>query len=83
MLMREAKVERARQMLVDAERRARAGEPLEPIAMMYRTSVQQAGPFTRSDFVPGLGRVNAAIGAAFGLRPARRARWSRPTSSSS
>jgi peptidyl-prolyl cis-trans isomerase D len=68
MLMREARVQRARQMLVDAERRARAGEPLEPIAMMYRTSVQQAGPFTRSDFVPGLGRVNAAIGAAFGLR---------------
>jgi parvulin-like peptidyl-prolyl isomerase len=26
-----------------------------------------AGPFTRDDFVPGLGRQNAVVGAAFGL----------------
>jgi hypothetical protein len=31
--------------------------------------VRDAGPFTRDDFVPGIGRQNAAIGAAFGLRP--------------
>jgi peptidyl-prolyl cis-trans isomerase D len=68
-LMRDAKLQRARQMLADAERRARAGEPLEPIAAGYRTNAQQAGPFTRSEFVPGLGRINAAVGAAFGLRP--------------
>jgi peptidyl-prolyl cis-trans isomerase D len=66
----QAKLQRARTALADAERRARAGESLEQIASGYRGStVEQAGPFTRGDFVPGLGRMNAAIGAAFGLRP--------------
>jgi peptidyl-prolyl cis-trans isomerase D len=67
-LAREAKLQRARQMLADAERRARAGEGLEQIAAQFNGSVQQAGPFSRGDFVPGLGRLNAAVGAAFGLR---------------
>jgi len=31
----------------------------------------RAGPFTRLDFVPGLGQANAAIGGAFGLREGR------------
>jgi peptidyl-prolyl cis-trans isomerase D len=66
----QAKLQRARTALADAERRARAGEPLEQIATGYRgAAVEQAGPFTRGDFVPGLGRMNAAIGAGFGLRP--------------
>jgi peptidyl-prolyl cis-trans isomerase D len=68
-LLRDAKLERARQVLADAERRARAGESLQEIAPRYNATAQQAGPFTRGDFVPGLGRLNAAIGAAFGLRP--------------
>jgi peptidyl-prolyl cis-trans isomerase D len=68
-LIRQAKVERARQILGDAERRARAGEPLEPIGAQFNVAAQQAGPFSRGDFVPGLGRLNSAIGAAFGLRP--------------
>jgi peptidyl-prolyl cis-trans isomerase D len=68
-LMREAKIARARQVLADAERRARAGEPLGQIAAQYNLAPQQAGPFTRGDFVPGMGRLNAAIGAAFGLQP--------------
>ncbi|HSJ05234.1 MAG TPA: SurA N-terminal domain-containing protein [Longimicrobiales bacterium] len=68
-LMRRAKVERARQVLADAERRAAGGEPLEQVAAPFNAVPQTAGPFTRSDFVPGLGRFNAAIGAAFGLRP--------------
>jgi peptidyl-prolyl cis-trans isomerase D len=68
-LQRRAKLDRARQMLADAERRARAGEPLEQVAAAYNVRVQEAGPFTRGDFVPGLGRFNAAIGAAFGLQP--------------
>jgi hypothetical protein len=29
--------------------------------------VRDAGPFSRVDFVPGIGRQNAAVGAAFGL----------------
>jgi peptidyl-prolyl cis-trans isomerase D len=67
-LVRRAKMERARQRLVEAERRARAGEPLEQVAASFNAEVQRAGPFSRGDFVPGMGRVNAAIGAAFGLR---------------
>jgi peptidyl-prolyl cis-trans isomerase D len=68
-LMRQAKLERARQVLGDAERRARAGEALEQIGAQFNVAPLQAGPFTRGEFVPGLGRINAAIGAAFGLRP--------------
>jgi peptidyl-prolyl cis-trans isomerase D len=68
-LLRRAKVDRARQLLADAERRARAGTPLAEIAAHYNMQPQQAGPFTRGDFVPGLGRLNAAVGAAFGLQP--------------
>jgi peptidyl-prolyl cis-trans isomerase D len=66
-LVQRARLQRARDLLVDAERRARAGESLQDIAASYNTTVEQAGPFSRSDFVPGLGRMNAAIGAAFGL----------------
>jgi peptidyl-prolyl cis-trans isomerase D len=69
LLVRQAKIARARERLAEAERAARAGEPLDQIAAAHRASVQQAGPFTRGAFVPGLGRLNAAVGAAFGLRP--------------
>jgi peptidyl-prolyl cis-trans isomerase D len=68
-LVRRAKMDMARERLADVERRARAGESLAAIAAPYNTEVQRAGPFSRGDFVPGMGRVNAAIGAAFGLRP--------------
>jgi peptidyl-prolyl cis-trans isomerase D len=67
-LMVRAKLDRARQTLADAERRARAGEPLDAIAAQFGGEAEQAGPFTRGDFVPGLGRLNAAIGAGFGLQ---------------
>jgi peptidyl-prolyl cis-trans isomerase D len=68
-LLLQGKLQRARAALADAERRARAGEPLEQLAAQFRGTVDQAGPFTRGDFVPGLGRMNAAVGAAFGLQP--------------
>jgi peptidyl-prolyl cis-trans isomerase D len=66
-LAQRARLQRARERLADAEQRARRGESIQDIAASYNTTVEQAGPFTRSDFVPGLGRMNAAIGAAFGL----------------
>jgi len=47
----------------------RAGEPLPNVAAAHGLEVRSAGPFARNDFVPGLGRYNAAIGAAFGLQP--------------
>ncbi|RMH22627.1 MAG: hypothetical protein D6701_01210 [Gemmatimonadetes bacterium] len=47
--------------------RIRAGEAMENVAAEAGLEIRSAGPFTRGDFVPGLGRLNAAIGAAFGL----------------
>lgn len=52
--------------VVDA---VRSGKTLEQAAAENRLSVEEAGPFTRLDFVPGLGRANAVIGTAFGLNP--------------
>jgi peptidyl-prolyl cis-trans isomerase D len=68
-LVKRQQLEKARTQLKAAEDAARKGQPLEQVAAQYRGTVQQAGPFTRSDFVPGLGRFSAAIGAAFGLQP--------------
>jgi peptidyl-prolyl cis-trans isomerase D len=68
-LTREQQIARAREVLAEAERLARAGEPLEAVARRHGASVQQAGPFARGDGVPGLGRLNAAVGAAFALQP--------------
>jgi peptidyl-prolyl cis-trans isomerase D len=40
---------------------------LEAAAAVRKLSVQHTPVFTRSSFVPGLGQVNQAVGAAFGL----------------
>ena len=40
--------------------------PLESIAERLGLEVQVAGPFTREEFVPGMGQSSPAIGAAFG-----------------
>ncbi len=66
-LRTERKRERTRDMgrqLIDA---LQAGAALDQAAAAMGLPVEEAGPFTRIDFVPGLGRANAAIGAAFGL----------------
>ncbi len=42
---------------------------LEQVAQENGLDVVQPEPFARVDFVPGLGRQNAAVGAAFGLEP--------------
>lgn len=63
------KLERAKtdgQQLVD---RVRDGQALANVAADMGLEVRDAGPFTRNDFVPGMGRQNAAIGAAFALQP--------------
>ncbi len=68
-LRMDKKLERARdegQKLVD---RVRAGEALPNVAADLGLEVRDAGPFTRNDFVPGIGRQNAAVGAAFALQP--------------
>ena len=44
-----------------------AGRPLSEVAREYALELRDAGPFTRTQFVSGLGRFNAAVGASFGL----------------
>jgi parvulin-like peptidyl-prolyl isomerase len=66
-LLTQKKIEKAR---AEAERlveRVRSGATLDAAATELGLGVSEAGPFTRQDFVPGLGQVNPAIGAAFGL----------------
>jgi hypothetical protein len=68
-LLFDRKLERA---LADAQQvasRAQAGEPLPNVAAELGLEIRSAGPFSRTDFVPGVGRQNAAVGAAFALAP--------------
>lgn len=65
MLMNE-RLERARQTgreLVDEVR----ASSLDAVAEARGLEIIEAGPFSRLDFVPGIGQRNAVIGAAFGL----------------
>ena len=45
----------------------RAGNSIYDVAKKYDLEIRDAGPYNRMDFVPGLGRMNAAVGAGFGL----------------
>jgi len=65
----EKKLERGAEEAQRLVSRAQGGEALANVAAEMGLEVRSAGPFTRNDFVPGIGRQNAAVGAAFGLRP--------------
>jgi len=67
----EQKMERARTEAQQVVDRARAGTPLANVAAEMGLEARPAGPFSRNDFVPGIGRQNAVIGAAFGLSVGR------------
>ena len=68
-LKQEKKLEQARGIARQALDKVRSGSTLEAAAQSVGGKVEEAGPFTRLDFVPGLGRANAATGTAFGLKP--------------
>ena len=59
----EAAAEEAREFADEV----RTGSSLSEVAREFALEVRDAGPFTRNEFVFGLGRFNAAVGAAFGL----------------
>ncbi|MDT8341534.1 MAG: peptidyl-prolyl cis-trans isomerase [Longimicrobiales bacterium] len=65
----EKKQEHVREEGAAVVQRIRGGVPLPNAAAEAQLEVRSAGPFARNDFVPGLGRHNAAVGAAFGLQP--------------
>lgn len=66
-LVREKKLEKVHQIGAGLVQQVRSGTPLEQAAQAAGLQVQEAGPFTRLDFVPGLGQGTPAVGAAFGL----------------
>ena len=45
----------------------RSGAVLDEVADSRSLDIDDASPFARVDFVPGLGRLNAPVGAGFGL----------------
>ncbi len=63
----EKKVERAKDEGAEIAAQVRAGLSLADIAEQKNLEIQTAGPYARLDFVPGIGRMNAAVGAGFGL----------------
>jgi peptidyl-prolyl cis-trans isomerase D len=68
-LLFERQMEQARTEAQAVADRIRSGEAMPNVADELELEVRTAGPFARADFVPGIGRQNAAIGAAFGIQP--------------
>lgn len=66
-LVARKKLARAEEEAAELVDRVRSGTPLPDVAADAGLQVGSAGPFARNDFVPGIGRQNAAVGAAFGL----------------
>jgi parvulin-like peptidyl-prolyl isomerase len=63
------KLERGKAEAQTVADRAKGGEAIANVAADLGLEVRTAGPFTRTDFVPGIGRQNAAVGTAFALSP--------------
>jgi peptidyl-prolyl cis-trans isomerase D len=68
-VMEAKKLEQARVTARDMVDRIRQGASLDQVAASANLQVRDAGPFSRVDFVPGIGRANAVVGTAFGLEP--------------
>ncbi len=67
-LRAERKVERAREEAEELARSLREeGATLQELAEREGLTLMEPEPFTRSDFVPGVGHQNQVIGTAFGL----------------
>jgi peptidyl-prolyl cis-trans isomerase D len=66
---KEKKLAKATEIARQMVDQIRGGQSLDQVAAARGVPVREAGPFTRGDMVPGLGRANAAIGTAFGLQP--------------
>ncbi len=66
-LLFDKKMERAREEAQGVVGRVRSGTALANVAAELDLEVRTAGPFSRDEFVPGVGRHNPVVGAAFGL----------------
>jgi peptidyl-prolyl cis-trans isomerase D len=67
-LTAQKKVERAKETVRQALDQIKSGRSMEEVAAANKTKVQEAGPFARGEYVEGVGRINPAIGTAFGLK---------------
>jgi len=65
----ERKVERTMEEARGLRDEIRGSASLEAVAERIGVEVNTSEPFTRLDFVPGLGNRNAAVGAAFSRQP--------------
>lgn len=63
----EKKLERAAEVGRQVAEAIRSGATMEDVAVERDLEIRTAGPFSRTEFVPGLGRMNEAIGTAFGM----------------
>jgi len=61
------KIEAGKDQASEVLLQLREDTTLEEVALEMDLEIQQAGPYTRADFAEGLGRLNAATGAGFGL----------------
>lgn len=68
-LLLQKKVDKAAAQAQALVQKVRSGTSLENAASELRLDVRTPGPFSRGDFVPGLGAASGPIGAAFGLPP--------------
>ena len=68
-LLQDKKLAEARLIARKVLDQINAGSSLDQAAAANGLKVETAGPFSRIDFVPGMGRANAAIGTSFGLKP--------------
>ncbi|HEY0303957.1 MAG TPA: peptidylprolyl isomerase, partial [Longimicrobiales bacterium] len=64
----EKKLALAKPRAQEIVQRIRSGQSIEAAAAAAKLVAQTAGPFTRLEFVPNVGRANAAIGTAFGMK---------------
>jgi peptidyl-prolyl cis-trans isomerase D len=63
------KMDKAKEDAAQLVAKVKGGEALPNAASDMGLEIRDAGPFNRDDFVPGVGRQNAVIGTAFGLKP--------------
>lgn len=68
-LVARKRMERAREIAAGRMEQIRAAPSLEDAATELGWPVDRAGPFSRGQFVNGLGRGTEAVGAAFGAEP--------------
>jgi parvulin-like peptidyl-prolyl isomerase len=68
-LIYERQKDRASTLAADVAAAAASGATLNEAAVRYEQDVKSTNIFSRTDYVPTIGRVNGFIGASFGLTP--------------